>query len=291
MRKGVLFGRARGTWDVDDRLELEFEAAEALDVVSAMVSIDALVNGQIDEAIAGLPRASGREWVYRGWLINPTEYAALYEAVQDRGDQLAVTPDEFVEAACLPQWAPILGSRTPPSVWTEGTDAHEAWELAVEALGPPPWIVKDHMKSAKEQWHQACFVPADCTFERFAEICEALVDARGDRFEGGLVVRSFVHLREIPYATPAGPAHDEHRLIFWRGRLVASAPYFDADVPPLDTRPYQRLGREIGSKFFTADVARLASGGTTVIEVNDGGCSTLPEQLDPRELYSALFGR
>ena len=44
----------------------------------------------------------------------------------------------------------------------------------------------------------------------------------------------------------------------------------------------------IDSPFFTADVARLASGGYTVIEINDGGCSTLPEQLDPRDLYRAL---
>jgi len=31
----------------------------------------------------------------------------------------------------------------------------EAWEVAQE-LGPPPWIVKDHVKSAKERWHRAC---------------------------------------------------------------------------------------------------------------------------------------
>ncbi len=43
------------------------------------------------------------------------------------------------------------------------------------------------------------------------------------------------------------------------------------------------LGRLVGSPFFTADVARLATGGFTIIELNDGGCSTWPEQLDPRD--------
>jgi hypothetical protein len=33
----------------------------------------------------------------------------------------------------------------------------------------------------------------------------------------------------------------------------------------------------------------LASGGWTVIEVNDGGPSTFPEQLDPREFYRAVL--
>lgn len=33
-----------------------------------------------------------------------------------------------------------------------------------------------------------------------------------------------------------------------------------------------------------------ASGGYTVIEINDGGSSVLPEQMDPRELYRAVLG-
>ena len=52
----------------------------------------------------------------------------------------------------------------------------------------------------------------------FARICAALVDARGERFERGLVVR-----RYVPLAPAGGDAgeRDEHRLFFWRGRLIA----------------------------------------------------------------------
>lgn len=289
MAHGILFGRARGAWAADDRLELEADAAEALDLPVGLVSLDDLVNGRADDALRSLPRGRGRTWVYRGWLLSPAEYAELYEAILERGDQLHVSPDEFVEASCVPSWAPLLGRRTPATIWTEDTDPGEAWELARDALGPPPWIVKDHVKSAKEHWDSACLVPAGADFERFAEICEALVDFRGDRFEGGLVVRKFVDLRPIPFATPHGPAHDEHRLVFWNGALVASSPYFDADVEPLDTRPFRDLGRLIGSPFFSADVARLADGGTTIVEINDGGCTTMPEQLDTLALYRAMF--
>jgi hypothetical protein len=41
--------------------------------------------------------------------------------------------------------------------------------------------------------------------------------------------------------------------------------------------------------FLTADVARLAAGGYTVIETNDGGCSVLPERMDPRDLDRAML--
>lgn len=289
MGYGILFGRARGKWAVDDRLELESDLTEAMGLPAGFVALDDLVNGLADQALEGLPRGRGRTWVYRGWLLHPQEYSELHEALSERGDQLLVHPEAFEMASCVPHWAPLLGDRTPPTVWTEDDEPHGAWVLASEVLGPPPWIVKDHIKSAKEQWSQACFVPAGATFERFAEICSNLVDIRGDRFFGGLVVRKFVNLLPIPYSTSFGQAHDEHRLIFWQGRLVAAAPYFDAHVEPLDYRQFSWLGKEIPSPFFSADVARLAGGGTTVVEINDGGCTTLPEKMDPEELYEAVF--
>lgn len=244
MAYGILFGRARGKWEVDDRLELESDLAEAMGLLAGFVALDDLVNGLADQALEDLPRGRGRKWVYRGWLLHPSEYAELHEALAERGDHLLVPPDAFELASCVPHWAPLLGDRTPPTVWTEDDAALGAWVLASEVLGPPPWIVKDHIKSAKEQWSQACFVPAGATFEQFAEICGNLVDIRGDRFFGGLVVRKFLNLLPIPYTTPFGQAHDEHRLIFWRGRLVAAAPYFDAQVEPLDYRQFAWLGRE-----------------------------------------------
>ncbi|MCA9714051.1 MAG: ATP-grasp domain-containing protein, partial [Myxococcales bacterium] len=39
------------------------------------------------------------------------------------------------------------------------------------------------------------------------------------------------------------------------------------------------------------DIALLERGGWVVVELNDGGISGLPEQLDPHELYRALVGR
>jgi hypothetical protein len=83
---------------------------------------------------------------------------------------------------------------------------------------------------------------------------------------------------------------DEHRLVFWEGRLVAHAPYYDVESTLVAPEQFAFLGRAIGSPFFTADVARLEAGGYTVIEVNDGGCSVFPEQLDPRDVYRAALG-
>jgi hypothetical protein len=158
-------------------------------------------------------------------------------------------------------------------------------------LGPPPWVVKDHVKSVKELWHRACFVPEAASYEDFADVCERLLAARGDRFERGFVVRKYLELATLPGCLPEQRrVTDEHRLVFWEGRLVCHAPYYDADSTLENPRQFAFLGRVIESPFFTADVARLAAGGYTVIEVNNGGSSVLPEQMDPRELYRAVLG-
>lgn len=69
-------------------------------------------------------------------------------------------------------------------------------------LGPPPWVVKDRVKSAKERWHRACFVPAHADFQDFTAVCVALLEYRGDRFECGFVIKQYVELATLPGYTP-----------------------------------------------------------------------------------------
>jgi hypothetical protein len=51
------------------------------------------------------------------------------------------------------------------------------------------------------------------------------------------------------------------------------------------------LAARVDSRFLVMDVARMSDGGWVVIETNDGGTSTLPESLDPRELFAAVAQR
>lgn len=286
----ILFGRPHVPQHAEDRFEIEVLAAEELGIESYAIPLDPVVNGDPERALRRLPRPRGRTWLYRGWMLSEEEYTGLHDAMLERDEELVVDPESFAEAMYVPSYAPLLGDRTAPARWTEGEDIREAWEAAME-LGPPPWVVKDHAKSAKELWHRACFVPEGATYDDFADICERLLAARGDRFERGFVIKKYLDLATLPGWTPERRrVTDEHRLVFWEGRLVAQAPYYDVDAEPLPEGDFAFLGDTIGSPFFTADVARLASGGTTIIELNDGGSSVLPEQMDPRDLYRAIAG-
>jgi hypothetical protein len=209
--------------------------------------------------------------------------------MSDRDESLVVDPESFAEATYAPLYLPLLGEHTAAARWTEGQSIEEAWEVAQD-LGPPPWVIKDHVKSAKEAWYRACFVREGATFEDFTSVCEQLLELHGDRFQRGFVVKKFLELATLPGFLPEQRrVTDEHRLFFWNGALAAHAPYYDVDTTLDDVTEFAYLGELIGSPFFTADVARLASGGYTVIELNDGGSASLPEQMDPRDLYRAIL--
>jgi hypothetical protein len=288
MTFAILFGRPH-TALIDDRFELDAYAAEELGMESYAIPLEPIVDGDAEHALRRLPRARGRTWIYRGWMLDEDEYTSLYDAIGDRGETMLVDPDAFAEATYAPRYIPRLGDHTAPARWTDDVDIDEAWELACE-LGPPPWIVKDHVKSAKEEWLRACFVPKDADRADFRAICERLVELRGDRFERGLVIKKHLELATLRGMTAERRAvTDEHRLVFVFGRLVAHAPYYDADDAVLeDPARFAFIGDVIPSPFFTADVARLADGGWTIIEINDGGCSNFPEQLDPRDVFRAF---
>jgi hypothetical protein len=284
----VLFGRPSPGAKHDDRFEDEVLAMERLGIESYALPLEPIVLGDVERSLRHLPRPENRTWLYRGWMLREEEYSALYEAIADRDEALIVDPESFAEASYGPNYLPLLGAHSAPAAWTESEDIMEAWDVA-QALGPPPWVVKDYVKSAKEEWHRACFVPAGADLEGFIAICTRLLELRGEAFETGFVVKKYLELATLPGWTPdRRRVTDEHRLAFWQGRLVAHAPYHDVDSTLEDPTEFAFLGQTLSSPFFTADVARLASGGWTIIEINDGGSSTFPEQLDPRVFYEAV---
>ena len=291
MSYAILFGRPHSAL-TDDRFELDAYAAEELDIETWAIPLEPIVDRDAERALSRLPRPRGRTWIYRGWMLSEDEYAALHEAMTDRGETMLVDPVAFAEATYAPRYIPRLGDHTAPARWTDDEDIEEAWDLACE-LGPPPWIVKDHVKSAKEEWWRACFVPEGADRADFRAICDRLLELRGERFERGFVIKKYLDLATLRGTTPERCAvTDEHRLVFVFGELVAHAPYYDADDAALeDPARFAFIADRIDSPFFTADVARLRDGGWTIIEINDGGCSNFPEQLDPRDVFRAFTGR
>ncbi|MEM9069804.1 MAG: ATP-grasp domain-containing protein [Myxococcota bacterium] len=275
----ILFARPSAPQAQVDSLDLEAHAADEFELTFAWTAMEAIVD-DAEEALRHIDEDPGRTWLYRGWMLREDEYASLTEAIEQRGETLLVSPEEYALTLYFPNYVDLIAAHTAKSVST-GNDLDEAWEAAQTVPGPP-WFVKDHVKSAKEDWPGACVVSSA---EDFRATCEALRSARGDRFERGFVIREFLPLASLPIRDESGrPLFDEHRLVYWDGELVAHAPYHDYESPPPPLERFAFLA-EIDSLFFTADIARLTDGTWRVLELNDGGVSTLPPLMDPRDLY------
>jgi hypothetical protein len=285
---GILFCRPGPGSTLEDAFDLEADVADDLGLATHIVVADLVVEREAELACEALPDDAG-PLLYRGPILTADAYAELYEAAADRGAYLVVEPAAYEHALYVPEHHDRIADLSPPTAWTESEDIDEAL-VAARTLGPPPYLLKDHVKSAKEDWEGACYVPPGADANAFREVAEGLLAYRGDRFERGFVIRKFLDLRTSGVRTPERRLPEEHRLFFFEGDLVAHAPYHPLHEPLTDVAPYRVLGDRIDSPFFTADIAFPREGGWIVVEINDGGISVLPESLDPRALYAAFTG-
>lgn len=282
----VVFCRPRSPQHQRDRFELEADALVALGIEPSWISMEAVVDDDLDRALEAVPEGRGLT-VLRSWMLPEEAYEALYEGLAERGSYLLTDPVAYATTHYLPNALAYIEAHTAPTRVMDGADLDEAWGLAQE-LGPRPRMLKDHVKSAKEAW-PCGFVPADCDRATFEDICQTFIAHRGEHFERGLVIRTMLPFAPLPSDGAGQPCFDEYRLFFCRGRLVSAAPYFESEGAQTDFSAFEWLGQRVPSPFFTADIARCTSGRWVVVELGDAGVSTLPPSMDPRALYEALL--
>jgi hypothetical protein len=228
-----------------------------------------------------------RSILHRGWMMTDKLYADLHTELVRRGYDPVVTPDQYAEAHYLPLAYEKLKSLTPESDWIIGQNVTEAWTM-YERFRSAPALVKDFVKSAKHKWSEACFIPANTSESRFSEIIHAFLQARGDQFNKGIVLRRFHELDTRQQDGDGQPIHEEFRMFFWKGNLLAGTPAVHG-VGPFDMiSTWTTVARRFQSSFISMDVARQVDGAWIIIEVGDGGVSGLPETIDPIEFYRAL---
>jgi hypothetical protein len=191
----------------------------------------------------------GATVVYRGWMLNATEYARLAQAVRDASATPLTSPDAYLATHHLPNWYPLLAEFTPETrVLAPGAD----WEAELRSLGWEAFFVKDYVKSLKTSRGPVVRDPSE-----LGAVVAEMERFRGE-IEGGLCVR-----RVEPFVT------ESERRYF----VVDSKP-FSADGGPAPDVVRQVASR-IRSPFFSVDAVRRSDGVLRVVELGDGQVSDL----------------
>jgi len=103
---------------VDPDFEEEYTIAHANGFITHLLSFEALTKDKdVYEAIRKI-KASGylQKIMYRGWMLRPTEYSLLYEALLQKNYQLVNSPEEYRNCHYLPESLRFIQPFTPKTV-------------------------------------------------------------------------------------------------------------------------------------------------------------------------------
>ncbi len=277
----------------DEPYLAEAAAAEAAGFEVGLIDHEALVAGDLPRAIRKL-RDPRPEALYRGWMLTPTQYAALHAALAEREVHLVTSPAAYRRCHYLPDSYPAIEAWTPRSVWLPRAEGLELDRImaALASFGGSPLVLKDYVKSCKHAWEEACFIPDSADRAGVERVVNNFLEWQGEGLNEGLVFREFVELAAIGTHAQSGmPLTKEYRAFVWRGQLVAVYPYWEASSYEDTELPQEWLGELVGgvaSPFFTLDFAQRREGGWLVIELGDAQVSGLPPSAEPAAFYAAL---
>lgn len=277
----------------------EVEAVQRAGAPFALISYEALVNdGAAERAVRAVPEQSKPAGaLYRGWMLRPERYVALYAALAARGVVLLNDPAAYIHCHYLPESYAVIEPYTPRTVWLRtGPDVDMRQVMAcLRPFDGAPVIVKDFVKSRKHEWSDACYIPSASDQAAVERVVRCFIERQGEDFCEGLVFREYVELVPLAVHSKSGmPLAVEYRAFVLDGEPICVAPYWEqgdytGDGPPLDT--FRETMRTVRSRFYTMDLARRRDGGWLILELGDGQVAGLPERADVAAFYSALLAK
>lgn len=267
--------------------EEEYDAARSLGFECLLFAEELLSSEGVERALRDVPPANDEALLYRGWIMTEESYQPFFAGLEARGYRLTSTPAQYAEVTYFPNYYPKITDCSPIAVWTDRPDAYQAWSLS-RKLGDGPFVIKDHIKSAKHLWHEACFIPKNAGREQFEWVAENLLREQGKVFNRGFVVKQFVPLRVRGASPREYPMCEEYRLFFWHGALLTVSHYHDQVANPVDWSPFEAVARRFNAPFFTMDVALGDDGVWLIVDMGAGECSALPPSLPGSRFYERL---
>src|SRR5262245_4493751 len=265
-----------GPRSIDDAFAGELRAAQDAGLETHLVDAEALEAGSFDRAVRRLPDVDNDEVaVYRGWMLTAASYAGLHEALARRRFALINDPDEYLNAHHFPGSYPVIRDHTPRSVWTESGAAFDlaAVMRLLAPFGDVPLVVKDHVKSQKHYWDEACFIPSARDPEAVHRVVTRFIELQGDGLTGGLVFRELVALEPLGTHSKSGmPLTKEFRIFFLDGLPLLSVEYWEEGEYHGERPPdglFLDVAARVRSRFFSMDVARGVDGRWMIMELGD----------------------
>ena len=227
----------------DEAYVQEQAQAEQMQLTSALLDIEALLEGNLSRSLRWVqPSEELCPAVYRGWMLRPDVYDALYQGLSAKNWQLINSPAQYLHTHHLPESFAAIADSSPRTVWLPARNTGEVdWEAVQTALvsfGSAPLIVKDYVKSRKHEWDEACFIPDAADTAHALRVIQTFLTRQGSEFQGGLVLRAFENFAPLAEHSRSGmPLTREYRLFFLGGHIIGASPYWEEGEYPVEPLP------------------------------------------------------
>ncbi|MEN7549940.1 ATP-grasp domain-containing protein [Rapidithrix thailandica] len=272
------------------------QAVRAAGFSSALISYEELVNGNVAQALKFVKESDIQvSGVYRGWMLTPLQYEALYTGLLQKNIRLVNIAEEYLHTHYLPASYSKIRSKAPVTKWlpVEGNVERNKVLSITQEFGDHPIIIKDYVKSEKHYWEETCFIPIAFDQDNVQEVITRFLALRGDSLNEGLVFRAFEELEYLTRHSQSGmPLTKEFRLFFAHRKLVGIYPYWSEGKygdTETDLSDFLQIAETIDSRFFSMDIAQKKNGEWVIIELGDGQVTGLPDQADKFLFYEKLY--
>ena len=265
---------------VDEDMQKEYDAAVSCGLYKEMIIFS--YEAWFDRGKLRLNKTPDKKIsaVYRGWMMQPEQYKAFYEALIEANIELITTPDEYALFHIFPNVYEAFAGNTPQiMLFPKGTDV----DLDAVKKEFSRFMVKDYVKSVKGTDFPV-FFDASVTADEFAGWMKKFYEYRGGLFTGGICIKEFVDLKRY------GERKNEHRVFYMNGEIATiSRNSGQAEYAPQPPMEMVEKYRGMNSRFYTIDFAELSDGSWTVIEAGDGSVSGLSDYQNYREFFRKLY--
>lgn len=221
-----------------------------------------------------------RKAVYRGWMMNPEEYALFYQFLLEYNIELVTTPEEYERMHFFPN---VYKRLEPDTAKMEIYPLNHRIDVNDLKTRFGRFMIKDFVKSVKGTIFPS-FFDSGISQKEFNRWMEEFYKYRGGMLSGGICVKEYLSLKCYEGKT------NEFRVFYMNHRVATvsrnSGQSIQTNLVPMNlVNKYSNLE----SLYYTIDYAELSDGSWKVIEAGDGGVSGLPETLDKKKYYELLY--
>ncbi len=285
----------------------EYGAAKKAGFKVGFIDTEIILGGEVKLRLPD-DRRDHEPAIYRGWLLKPDHYRAMYASLDAMTYRLVSTPEDYLASYMLPTWYRLLdpeerGERTPRSIvlpaeeyGAKPPEYHYDLEAVVsrvrQAFGANACIVKDYLKTQKHRWFEACFIPDASDSAAVTSVVSTFLQLTGPDLVGGLVFREFEEFQRIGiHPKLRSPILNEWRAYMRKGKVVHLCPYWaDGEYEGVE-QPSIALMETMAAPLahlpvIAVDFAKRED--WRVVEVNAFECAGIPRDGGVGDFYRAL---